>query len=168
MIFAIVSYRAKKMKEFAIFFHQNQLLEIRKFQEELCSFLIKNGILCVPFSPLMIQIENLNEDSKISSINIPPFSMEDFKKSNYQKNGILSLKAQAEIDGIKKEGKIKILKIFKDFQIGKDRGGGIFSSGKFLPGFEKVSPFRICEIEIEEKENSSVWKILSEKWIKAK
>lgn len=154
------------MKEFAIFFHQNQLLEIRKFQEELCNALIKNGILCVPYSPLMIQTEKLNEKSKISSIKILPFSIEDFKKSNYQKNETLNLKAEAEIDGTKEEGVIKIIKIFQD---SKNCASSLSLSGEELKlDLEKVSPFKICEIEIEETEKSTVWKILSEKWMKIK
>lgn len=157
------------MKDFAIFFHQNQLLKIRKFQDDFCNFLINNGIFCVPFSPLMIQIENLNEKSRISSAKILPLSEKDLLKEKYQKNEILSLKSEIEIDEIKKEGKIRIAKILKDSENSQEFNFDFFSarSGFFLD-FEKISPMKICEIEIEETEKSTLWKILSEKWIKTK
>lgn len=151
------------MTEFSIFFHQNQLLKIRKFQDELCNFLIQNGILCAPLSPVMIQTENLSEKSKITKISLNP--KEDFFKPEYQKGEILSLKSQIEIEENMAEGRTALLQILRNSKSGSKEINPTRNLFQEISSL-KISPFKICKIEIEPTEKSLKWKILSEKWIK--
>lgn len=157
------------MTEFSIFFHQNQLLKIRKFQGEVCNFLIQNGIFCVPVFPLRIQCKNLSEKPKINKLSLNP-KKENFCKSEYQKNEILNLEAELEVDGNKTRGEIELVQILKK---AKPRyykiGSGCEAISNFfseISEIKKISPFKICEIEITKTEKSAQWKILSEKWVK--
>lgn len=160
------------MTEFSIFFHQNQLLKIRKFQDGVCNFLIQNGILCVPVFPLRIQCKNLPEKPNIKKISLNP-KKENFCKSEYQKNEILSLEAELEADGNKTQGKIELVQILENAKPLHSETGSdgetisdFFSGISEISEIKKISPLKICEIEIIKTEKSAQWKILSEKWMK--
>lgn len=154
------------MKKFVIIPNQNQILILRKFQDFLCDFLFSHGISCVPVFPIMIQAENLNDKSKITNISLDLPCKNDFFKTKYQKNEILSFPAKTEINGIQKNGKIEIVKILKDSNLQDFDDFNKIDFSQISQIAKKIGPSKLCEIEIEQNENCSKWKILSEKWQK--
>lgn len=159
------------MMKFAIFLHQNQLLKVRNFQDSLCNFLLKNGILCAPVFPVMIQNENLDSKSKINSISICRLNSSSIFKNKYKKNEILSLNTEIDFGNTKEKGGIEIIQILKDSE--KDNSFDFdksslseFENSEIFSSLKRISPFMICEIEINRTEKSSEWKILSQKWEK--
>ena len=160
------------MKKFVIFPHQNQLLLIRNFQENLCNLLLKNEIHCVPFFPVMIQsdflesFESPKEISKIKKIELEEISRQDFIQNEPKKGKtiFLDLKINEE------KAKIALIQILDDFDGHKKEK---FCGTKektcllyenLLSKIKKISPFRLCEIEIETWNFSSKWEVKNEKW----
>lgn len=157
------------MKKFVILPHQNQLLLIRDFQEKLCNLLLKSEILCAPFFPVMIQsdflssLESAGEISKIKKIELEEISQQDLVKKEAKKGEIIFLNAKIN----EEKGKIALVQILADsnaktFDEMKENINALYE--KLFLRIKKISPFRLCEIEIETKNFSSKWEIKSEKW----
>ncbi len=157
------------MKKFVIIPHQNQLLLIRDFQEKLCNLLLKSEILCAPFFPVMIQsdflenFQDLGEILKIKKIEIEEISQQNFVKKEVKKSEIIFLNAKIN----EEKGKIALIQILadskaKNFGAMKENISGLYKN--LFSKIKKISPFRLCEIEIETKNFSSEWEIKSEKW----
>lgn len=160
------------MIQFVIFPHQNLILKIREFQDSLCDFLASKNILHVPSFPIMIQTENqneLNEKSEINSLFLDEQDKGDFIKTFYKANEKLCLKIKIN----EKKGEIALVQILKDSKTitQNNENDKIFDENEFSKKLQelsskKISPFKLCKLEIERTEKSSKWKILSEKWKK--
>jgi len=157
------------MKKFVILPHQNQLLLIRDFQERLCNLLLKSEILCAPFFPLMIQsgflktFQNLSEISKIKKIGIEEISRQNFIEKEAKKGDTIFLNVKIN----EEKGKIALIQILadskaKNFDETNSKISELYES--LFSKIKKISPFKLCEIEIETKNFSSKWEIKSEKW----
>lgn len=157
------------MKKFVILPHQNQLLLIRDFQEKLCNLLLKSEILCAPFFPIMIQsdffenFQNSGEISKIKKIGLEEISRQNFIKKETKKGEIIFVNAKIN----EEKGKIALIQIFadskaKNFDEMKENISALYEN--LFSKIKKISPFRLCEIEIETKNFSSKWEIRTEKW----
>lgn len=157
------------MKNFVILPHQNQLLLIRDFQEKVCNLLLKSEILCAPFFPVIIQgdfletFQKLSEISKIKKIGIEEISQQNFIEKEARKGDIIFLNAKIN----EEKGKIALIQILKDSKAKNfDKANSKISElyANLFSKIKKISPFRLCEIEIETKNFSSKWEIKSEKW----
>ena len=147
------------ISEIVILPNPNQLILLRKLQNEICR---KAGLY--PVLPLCVKCEKLTGlDSKITKIEVKDLQTEE---NSSQK--IISLSVELEINGESASGRI---------EIGKEPGEKASSSKKWQAEFpldseieeslgpvKKLSPFKIAELETEEFENGRRWKISGEKW----
>lgn len=151
------------MEQFVIIPDNNQHLKFRDFQDQILKRALKDGICCVPYYPLFIECPSISGTEEISSLRISEES-----KINIHEN-FVTIRFSAVID--KKETALcmKVLELL----IEKNKSGcteslleGIISE---LQGFclpEKLSPFRLCRIEMKYGTHTREWKVLSEKWVK--
>ncbi len=152
------------MKKIVLLPNPNQLILLRKLQKELC---------LLPLLPLSAECNELNDlNAKITKAELKKL---EEKESDRKK--IIFISLELEINGKICEGKIEL---GEDYRVKPDNDRGyksdndnerktntsvILSETKNLP-FKKLSPFKICETEITEKENGREWKIFREKWRK--
>ncbi|MBQ0052303.1 MAG: hypothetical protein KBT11_09625 [Treponema sp.] len=149
-----------------IFFNPNQAILFKRFQAELCKNLIQKEIKCAPVFPLVIECAELELNSKITEIKIS--GLESSRKSRTD----LALIFDIYIEEKMCKGKLKLLKFLKNEQIEQNEDKTAFSDffserlAEFKSSIKKISPFKICEMQLERTENYSTWKILKEKWVK--
>lgn len=152
------------MEQFVIIPDNNQHLMFRKFQDQLLKSSLKAGISCVPYYPLFIECPFLKGSEDISSLRI---SKEDKIKII---GNFVAIRFCAVID--KKETAL-YMKVLECIEKNKNdctesQLEGIINEkhlqASCLP--EKLSPFRLCRIDMEQNPHAREWKVLSEKWIK--
>ena len=133
--------------EIVVFPNPNQLILLRELQKKTCA---------LPALPLCLRCAELKDiKDKITKTEPEEFLIEGNR---------VFIKVGMEVNGKSCEGRIELGE--KDYLT--DSGN---SEGMSFPcpiqeslSIKKISPFRIVEMETEEFENGTKWKILREKW----
>ena len=129
----------------AIFLNPNQIILIRNLQKELYPAL--------PLLPICIKNEDLHEESKVTKAR--PAGI-------YKQNDKIYLKIEMEIDGKESNGTIELCRFLSDENTLDCQK--LWES--FSTGIKKISPFRLVQIETEEGEKGTIWRVVKEKWKK--
>lgn len=152
------------MKERTIIPHGNEFKKIRELQEKICK---ESG--SIPIFPIMVRMESGFSGMETRSCSVEGISTE---------GRFVYLDAKIGSDPDKCEngffkGRIKIAMKRQGFFSGNERAGEAFKAD--LP--IKFPVFKVAETEFtdsdtdeneENEEYSTEWKILNEKWVKAK
>jgi len=116
---------------------------LRKLQKELC---------LLPLLPLSAECNELNDlNAKITKA-----ELKKLEEKESDRKRIIFISLEMEINGKICEGKIEL----------GEKTCQIPCNDILNIPFKKLSPFKICETEITEKENGREWKIFREKWRK--
>jgi len=131
------------LKKIVLLPNPNQLILLRKLQKELC---------LLPLLPLSAECNELNDlNAKITKA-----ELKKLEEKESDRKRIIFISLEMEINGKICEGKIEL----------GEKTCQIPCNDILNIPFKKLSPFKICETEITEKENGREWKIFREKWRK--
>lgn len=154
----------------AIFFHKDQLLKLKRFQDKIVTALLKENIKCMPLFPLIIKNISPESISKQTQIIMLPQEKDSFFKENYSKNETLSINVQIKGSEGNELKKIELVQILENRVLSHEKLRLLFPSFTDalteLSPIKVLSPFRLAEAETEQAGGAFIWKTFSEKWFK--